>query len=714
MKKLFSTILTGAFIVGACFSTAGSLSAQTTGMKAPKIPIPTGDVRKQAPQPGTPPKIQIGKAETFQLDNGLKVIVVENHKLPRVSFRVFVDYDPVTEKDAAGYVDMMGELLSKGTKTRDKAKIDQSVDFLGASISSDANGVSGSSLTKHTEKLLEIMSDVLLNPTFPAEELEKSKTRTESGLASEKDDANAIAGKVGAVLRYGKGHPYGEVMTEETLAKISLDQIKNHYNTYFKPNISYLVITGDITKAKAEKLAKKYFGKWTKGDVPKNNYALPRPPEKTQVDFVHKAGAVQSNINSTYPIELTPGAPEAIRARVANTVFGGYFNSRINANLREGHGWTYGSRSSINPDILVGSFNAGAQVRNAVTDSAIIELVKEMNRMRDEKVPVAELQVVKNVLAGQFSQSLEQPGTVAQFALNIARYNLPANYYEQYLENLQAVTPEDVLMMSKKYIRPDRAHILVVGSKDDVSERLKQFAEGGKINYYDVYGNPVKISNIQIQPGTTAQQVIDDYVNAIGGAAAIAKLKDVQMTGAMKTRGPELGIKTFQKGGDKIVVEMSMNGQTMSKQVFDGVKGAASGMGMPPQAIEGEDLEDMKEQAAFSKEALYKSKNYKLALKGAEEVEGANAYVIEVERPDGSKTTEYYDMKTSLKLREVSSSVGQDGQPAVQTTDFSNYKEVGGVKFAHTMTISGMFPIPVKLEVSEYKVNAGIDDSMFK
>ncbi|MCB9315900.1 MAG: insulinase family protein [Lewinellaceae bacterium] len=216
MKKLFSIIVIGAVLLTQ-FSTTSI--AQTTKSGAPVIPIPSGDVRANSPKAGSAPKIQIGKAETSKLKNGLTVILVENHKLPRVSFRIFADYDPVLEKDAAGYVDMMGELLSKGTKTRTKAQLDEEIDFIGASLSSNSNGVSGACLSKHTDKLLELMADVLLNPTFPEEELAKAKTRTESALASNKDDANAIAGDVASVLRYGKDHPYGEVMTEATLGR---------------------------------------------------------------------------------------------------------------------------------------------------------------------------------------------------------------------------------------------------------------------------------------------------------------------------------------------------------------------------------------------------------------------------------------------------------------------------------------------------------------
>lgn len=722
MKKTSFFSILSLLLIIACSPKTGDKTTATDTAKAPvaaakgnapKIPIPTGNVRAAAPNPGDAPKIQIGKAETFQLENGLTVIVVENHKLPRVSYRVFVDSDPVMEKDAAGYIDMMGDLLTKGTTTRTKSKIDEEVDFIGASLFSDANGLTGACLSKHADKLLDVMSDVLLNPAFPEEELEKAKRRSESDLASQKDDANAIAGNVANILRYGKGHPYGEVMTEATLEKINLDQIKKHYQTYFKPNISYLVVTGDITRAKAESQAKKYFGKWTRGEVPEHNYALPRPPEKTQLDFVNKPGAVQSVVNITYPVELAPGTPDVIRSRLMNAVLGGYFNSRININLREDKAYTYGARSALSPDELVGSFNATASVRNAVTDSSIIEFMKELNRMRTEKVPQSELQVVKNVLSGQFSQSLEEPGTVANFALSTARFKLPADYYEKYLETLQNVTAEEVLSMAKKYIRPDKAHILVVGNKEEVADKLKAFSPEGKVNFYDIYGEPVKNVNTNIPAGVTAQSIVQDYINAIGGQAKLAELKDVYTSTTMKSGGPSFVIQTWQKGGNKLAFDLSMNGQSMSKRLYDGAKAIETGMGGAQQDLTGSALLDVQEQAAFCKEAAYLTGSYKIMLKNIEELNGKAAYVIDVERADGNKATEYYDVETSLKVREVTMQEGQDGTPQAVVTDFADYKEINGVRFPHTLVLGGIFPVPMKATVNEIKINQGIEDSIF-
>jgi zinc protease len=714
IKKILAAVLIVA--VAACTPKAGekaSASKVPTGT-APQIPIPTGDVRKNAPKAGPAPTIQIGKAETFKLDNGLQVIVVENHKLPKVSFRVFVDYKPVLERDAAGYVDMTGELLSKGTTNRTKVQLDESVDFLGASLSSDANGASASCLSKHSEKVLELLSDVVLNPAFTQDEFDKAKRRSESGLASQKDDANAIAGNVGSRLRYGAKHPYGEFMTVESLNKITLEQVKKHYSTFFKPNVAYFVVVGDITKSKAEQYAKKYFGKWQQGDVPVTNYVRPRAPESAQVDFVHKPGAVQSVINITYPVDLAPHTTESIKARVMNAVLGGYFNSRVNANLREGHGWTYGARTSLRPDELIGSFTASASVRNNVTDSSVVEFLKEMERMRTEKVPEKELQVVKNVLTGQFSQSLEEPGTVADFALNTARFKLPANYYEQYLSVLQGVNGDEIQQLAQKYIRPGNAHILVVGNRDDVSDRLKPFAKDGKINFYDAFAQPVKNINTNIPPGVTAQSIIEDYINAVGGATKIAAISDVQTTVTMQTRGPEITVKQAQKGGTKLMQDMLMRNQSMGKTILDGDRAVQTGAGAAKRDITGDELQGLKEQALVVKEVAYKQWGYTMEIKGIEEVEGKAAYVIEVTRPGGSKFTQYHDVATNMKVREIMAQKGADGGETIVTNDFADYREISGVKLPYSSTTSGVFPTPIKATVTELKVNTGMDDSVFK
>ncbi|MGB3077672.1 MAG: pitrilysin family protein, partial [Saprospiraceae bacterium] len=220
------------------------------------------DFRAMAPKPGPARQIEIGKSTQYTLANGLKVIVVENHKIPEISYQLTIDMDNMQEKEKAGLSDITGSLLSTGTTTKIKADIDEAVDFIGASMVTNPRGGFASSLTKHTDKILSLFSDVILNPSFPQAEFDKIKTQTLSGLQANKDDPNAISGNVSGALNFGPNHPFGEITNEITVSNVNLDDTKQYYKTYFKPGNAYLVIVGDITPEVAKAKAEKYFGSW--------------------------------------------------------------------------------------------------------------------------------------------------------------------------------------------------------------------------------------------------------------------------------------------------------------------------------------------------------------------------------------------------------------------------------------------------------------------
>jgi zinc protease len=669
------------------------------------------DFRKQAPAPGPAPKIQMGDYEQFQLPNGLKIIVVENRKLPRVSFELFVDVPPTKEGDIAGAADMAGQLLKTGTTTKTKAQIDEAVDFIGASLSTSANGMRGTALTRHRDKLLEIMADILYNPAFPQDEFEKLKKQTLSGLASNKDNPNAIANNVARVMRYGKNHPYGELTTEATVENIKLEDCKKYYQTYFKPNISYLVIVGDITPANAKALAEKYFGKWQRGDVKSETFEKPSKPGMAKVDFVNKTGAVQSVINITYPVDMRPGAPDVIKASVANTLLGGFFSSRLNANIREDKGYSYGVYAQLSPDREIGFFNAGGSVRNEVTDSALIEFLYEMKRLGEQRVPDSEMDLVKSVMTGNFARSLEQPATVARYALNTARYNLPEDYYPTYLERLSKVSADDVMEMAKKYITPDNAHIVIVGNKDATADKLTRFATNNKVDFYDYYGNKIEISSATVPVGLTAEQVIENYLAAIGGRDKLATVQDIKIKMSTVVQGMSLESIMQQKAPNKLSMSVMMGGMAMQEQKYDGKKGLISQMGQK-QVLEGKDLESMKEEALLFPESHFKKMGYKLTLKGLDQVEGKKAYQVEAESPAGIKKTYYFDVETGLKIRSISVLEAAGNSTSIMN-DYADYKEVDGIKIPYTVTVIGAAPFPLKSEVTSVEINKGIQDTIF-
>lgn len=678
--------------------------------------------RSKRPTAAPAPEIKLGKTESFTLPNGLKVFVVENHKLPRVSYSLQLDIDPIVEGDMTGYIGAAGQLMERGTTNRTKEQLDKEVDFIGATLSTYAGGVYGASLKKHQDKLLELMSDVLLNSAFKQEELDKIKKQTISGITSEKDDPDAIASNVRSALLYGKDHPYGEIATEETVEAITLDKCIEYYKTYFKPNVAYLAVVGDITVAEAKPLIEKYFGSWEKGEVPIHKYRTPSAPKETEVAFVHKEGAVQSVVNITYPINMKPNSPDVIKARVMNTILGGGSTARLFMNLREGHGYTYGAYSSLSADELVGRFNANAKVRNEVTDSAITEFMAELNRMINEKVTEEELQSVKNYITGTFAYSLQDAQTIARFAINTDKYNLPADYYNNYLKNVAAVTIEDIQAMAKKYIKPENAYILVVGNKGEVAEKLGSFAADGEVDFYDTYGNDY-IEPLKAAPeGMTAEDVLDKFIEAKYGLPKgkkldkkLKKIKDVTVKMNASIQGQTISVTRYSKAPNKFAMVMAMGPAVVQKQTFDGTVGKVSGM-QGSSDVEGEELENLKASSKMHGDVHYASSGKTYKLLGIEPVEGKDCYKIEVTSKSGDKSSEWYDVTTNLQTKSMSvREVGEEAGGGSMTivSFFSDYKEVNGVKYAHKIKQS-FGPQTLDMEVTSIEVNSKLGDDVFQ
>lgn len=661
--------------------------------------------RSKRPQPGAAPEVKIGNADSFVLPNGLKVFVVENHKLPEVTFSLIIDIDPIVEGKNAGYISTAGQLLRTGTKSRSKDKLDQEIDFLGASLSTSSSGVFASGLSKFTDKIMAIMSDVILNPDFKQEELEKIRKQTLSGLAYQKDEPDAISHRVSSSVMYGKEHPYGEFETEESVKSITLDMCKKYHETFFRPNVAYLAIVGDINKAKAKSLVEKYLGKWQKKDVAKNTYQTPKAPVVNKVELVDRVNSVQSVISVCYPVELPLGSEDAIKAKVANLILGGSATGRLFMNLRESKAYTYGAYSSLNPDKFIGSFSASAKVRNSVTDSALTEIFNEMKKIRNEKVSDKELENAKNYLSGNFIRSLEQPATVANFAINIARYNLPKDYYKNYLKNLSAVTADDIQAMAKKYIKPNNANVVIVGNGQEIAKNISKFSVSGKVDYMDIYGEKFDPSVKKAPEGLTVEQVIDKYVQVIGGKENILKVNDktTKMSGAMQ--GMNITVTISQKAPNKLhqAIDFGVGQMTI---VFDGEKGKMIQMGQEI-ALPADQAEQMKLGSIYAM-LEYAKNNIKTELSGVETINNKDTYRVTLTYPSGKKATQYYDVSSGFLVRTVVTS-----EQGSQTSDFDDYRDVQGVKYPFKLIQSTPMG-NIELTTSTIEINKGIADTLFE
>ncbi len=662
--------------------------------------------RSKAPEPTPAREIKIGVYQTFTLKNGLQVFVVENHKLPRLQFSIQLKHDPIFEGEKAGYVSIAGNLIGTGTTSRTKSQLDEEVDFIGASLNTGAYSIYASSLTKHTNKLLSLMTDVLYNPSFESAELDKLKTQTISGITAGKDDPGTIASNVRGILLYGKDHPYGEIASEKSVQSISVEDCRQYYQTYFKPNNAYLVMVGDITLKAARKIAEDNFSKWQEGIIPKHEYQQPAPPSETFVALVDRPSSVQSIINVTYPVDLKVGSKDVLYVRVMNEILGGSPSGRLNQNLREKHGYTYGSYSQLSSDELVGRFNASASVRNEVTDSAVYEIMHELDKIITDPIADQELKAAKASIAGSFGRSLERPQTIASFAVNTARYNLPKDYYTSYLKRLDAVSKDEVHAIAKKYIKPDQAYIEVVGKGSEVAQGLKKF---GEVKYYDIDGKEYVPEPIKLLPaGLTAQKVIDNYIEGIGGAKQANEIRSLKAVYSASAMGAELTMTVVKAGSNKSMLDISANGASLQKVISNGKDVLISSMGQASPADDETKEKTFFESAIFPE--LY-SKGVTSKLISIEMVGGKDAYAIEYAFNSGAKTTYYYDSQTGLKLRQTNNIETPQGTMIASTT-YDDYREVEGIKFPYKI-IQQQGPMNFAFELVDLQVNPTLDDSIF-
>ncbi len=654
--------------------------------------------RSKLPASGPAPEIKIGEAETFTLANGLKVFVVKNTKLPRVSFTLVFDRDPILEGDKAGLTTFIGDMMMGGTKNRTKDQLDQEIDFIGASLSASATSVSVSSLKKHQGKVLELMADVLFNPVFPEAELEKLKKQSLTGLATTKDDPQAISSRLSNAVLYGKNHPYGESQTEQTTKNITLDDVKGYYQTYFKPNIAYLAIVGDIEKAEAQRVVNQYFGAWKKGVVPTFTYPMPVRAAKQAVALVDRSSSVQSVINVTQPVAMKIGDADYISSRLLNQILGGGSASRLFMNLREDKGFTYGAYSSIDADKLVGNISASASVRSEVTDSAVYEFVYEIKNLVEKGVTQEELDKAKAELAGSFGRSLEQPGTVATFALNTARYNLPKDYYATYLQKLNAYTVADINATAKRLIEPDKFIITTVGNGAEIKEKLAQF---GEVVEYDIMGEPAK--QLVAEADMTAEKVLENYLNAIGGADKVAAIQTAKISMDANVMGTALTIAfVYDSQNGRYGQKTSIGGNVMQKTTLANGKGSMSVQGnlreMTP-----EQLAEAQLNSYLFPEAVYKANGYTATLDGLKDVDGKPAYKVVIATASGAKLINYYAQDSGLKIKYEN--------PASGDTFYGDYQPTNGVLLPMSWTIkSPQIPVPLEAKVTSLKVNVPVTD----
>ncbi len=664
--------------------------------------------RSKQPTPGPAPKINLGTPETFELKNGLKVLVVENHKLPRVSATLTIDNLPKAFGNKKGVEGLLGGMLGTGSTTLAKSKFDEEVDYLGATISFWDEGARANGLSKYFTRVLELMADAALNPVFTQDEFDKQLKQSLDAIKSNESSVKAIAGRVENLLTYGKDHPFGEFTTKETLENIKLEDVQKLYTTYYKPNNAYLVIIGDINFKDVKKQVKKLFGKWEKAELPNKELPSVTNPETTEVDFIDVPNAVQSEISIINTVKLHMNDDDYYAALLANQILGGGGTARLYKNLREDKGYTYGAYSGIGASRYASRFKASAAVRNAVTDSAVVEFVKEIKDIRSKPISSEELKLVKAKYVGSFVRALERPTTIANYALNIQTLGLPEDYYENYLKNFEAVTLEDVQKAANKYFQIDNSRIIVTGKGADVADKLEQL--GYKVNYFDKYGNAIEKPKFSkpIPEGVSAKSVLENYIKAIGGEDKLKAVTSVVTKYEAEAMGSKVLVEE-KRVADKYKNTTYMNGAAMMSVVATDsemyMKQGANKMPMPAEM-----LNDLKNSFGTFVELNYLNSD-KVKLAGIESVNGRDAYKIEMPGETVSASM-FYDTESGLKVKEISV-INMGGRTQTQEATYSDYKEYDGIKFASKKTGS-LGPQKVDSVLKEVLINKGVSEEDFK
>jgi len=619
--------------------------------------------RSKQPEPGPAPKINMERPIEFSLDNGLNVLIVGNHKLPRVSISLFFDRTPFLMKEKAGVTSLLGSMLGNGTQTISKDDFNEEIDFLGADLSFGFDGGYASSLSKYFERMLELLADATMNSLLTPEEFEKEKERLLEGLKSQEKSVDAVASIAGGALAYGRNHPYGEFENEATINNVSFEDVQEYYKNFFNPKQAYLVIIGDINPEKVKPIIESRFNSWENGSITE----IPMPdaqsnPKALEINFIDMPNAVQSNISLTSNVSLKMNDSDYHAVLIANKILGGGFNSYLNMNLREEHGYTYGAGSSVGADKYITRFKTGASVRNEVTDSAVVQTIKEVKRIQENPVEEEALANAKAKYVGDFVLALERPSTIAQYAINIKANNLPADFYAEYLKKINAVTVEDVQRVANKYFNAENARFIVVGKGSDVIENLEK----------------------------TGKTVLTNVDISIQGAP-------FKPSGVIKTMSP-----------NKESMEMSVEGMgTIMKQKFDGKTGYAEQQGRKTEMTADEIAEKQKEKGLFPETYLSEDA---VSLVSLISVNGSDAYKIKVAGKNDSYR--YYDA-TSFMLIRTEVSQEARGQKITQITDISDYRSVNGIQMPHKKVITAG-PQIITFDASEIKINEGVSKKDFK
>jgi len=451
--------------------------------------------RSKPPEAGAAKDVHFPGYYETKTSNGINILVIENYKIPAVSLRlVFKNAGSYFDGENYGLASITSELLTKGTKKRTAEDIAEEIDFLGATLAAgadwDGSYISSSALKKHIGKAVEVLADVILNPVFSEEEIKRVKEHRISTIIQGKDETSVLSDKLFNRVVFDN-HPYSHPYegTINSVKKITQADITGFYNKFYQPANLIFAFVGAISVDEALTIVNDKFSDWNSSGIPDNikTYDFESGYSVKNAYIADKKEAVQSSLRIGH-IGLKRNNPDIITVTVMNTILGGFFGSRINYNLREKQGYTYGARSGFNSRIQKGDFCVETEVRSDVSCHAVQLILDELKKITEEYITDEELNLVKNYLAGTFPLQLETANSVASKVINLKLYDLDKDYYNTYISRINNVTKDDVLKAAQKYLKPDDCYTVLSGNSELIK---KDFSKYWDVVVYDSDGNQI-------------------------------------------------------------------------------------------------------------------------------------------------------------------------------------------------------------------------------
>ncbi len=681
-------------------SPAAAPAAETPVVK------PAIDFRKK-PRVGEMREFEFPRYGEATLSNGLKVYVVEDHKQPTVAYRIQIGAGETLDGPSAGLSYMMTNLIYKGTQKRTAAEVSSAVDSVGANLSTNTQGelmtVSIDGLKKHNSLMLGIFADVIQNPLFPKEELEKLIPQVIAGIKQEKANPMALAGALSRYALYGKDHPNAQRRTEESVKKITVADIRAFHEKYVRPNNkACLTVVGDVTMNEILPQLEKAFANWKSSPLTMTQMPAPKPMPRG-VYFIQRPGSVQSSIVAC---ALVPGRKDEMYEpfSLATSVLGSGFAGRLFKTLRETYSFTYTPYAAVTQGKYFNRFFAGADVRNAVTDSAILVLKREIGKVANEVVPDEEFNSLRTNELGNYLMTFERSDFVASLLQNAEYLGMSPEYLKGYAKRLASYSPYDAQRAASQFMRDDKQYMVVVGSP----EIAPILAKYGRVFTYDLDLKPIGDNMEKVN--MSVDELMSSVQKAMGGKDKLDAIQTMHVTVATKI---SVGGREFDGSSDRKM--KAPNKKVMSLKapfggqeiVVNGTKGWVSVNGQPAEEMDAKTLASATAEAGMFYYTRLPALGYTCEIKGKQN----GMILLHTTSPSKESVDFYYDGQTYL-LRKIEQTQETPQGPMVITETYDNFIEVAGVKVpsSEKLEMQGM----TFSSTSSYEVNIPLEDALFE